>query len=111
MKKLIVFTLALALLVSLFVLPSAAITEAEVAALKYTLIMQSSNGMSYTGDDVLFFGKYQMRGMAISQDGKYAFGGYLNPNGSSSIEMFDIATGKLTLVRDTVIDDSYHTYS
>lgn len=94
MKKLITLVLTLALLASLFVLPSAAITEAEVAALKYTLIMQSSNGMSYTGDDVLFFGKYQMRGMAISQDGKYAFGGYLNPNGSSSIEMFDIATGK-----------------
>ena len=94
MKKLITLVLTLALLASLFVLPSAAITEAEVAALKYTLIMQSSNGMSYTGDDVLFFGKYQMRGMAISQDGKYAFGGYLNPNGSSAIEMFDIATGK-----------------
>ena len=94
MKKLITLVLTLALLASLFVLPSAAITETEAAALKYTLIMQSANGMSYTGDDVLFFGKYQMRGMAISQDGKYAFGGYLNPSGSSAIEMFDIATGK-----------------
>ncbi len=94
MKKLITLILALAMLASLFVLPSAALTEAEAAALKYTLIMQSGNGMNYTGDDVLFYGKYQMRGMAISQDGKYAFGGYLNPNGSSAIEMSEIATGK-----------------
>ena len=94
MKKLITLVLTLALLASLFVLPSAAITESEVAALKYTLIMQSSNGLTYTGDDVLFYAKYQMRGMAISQDGKYAFGGYLNPSGSSAIEMTEIATGK-----------------
>ena len=61
MKKLITLVLTLALVASLFVLPSAAITESEVAALKYTLIMQSSNGLTYTGDDVLFFAKYQMR--------------------------------------------------
>lgn len=94
MKKLITLVITLALIASLFVLPSAALTDTEVAALKYTVIMQSGNGMSYTGDDVLFYGKYQMRGMAISQDGKYAFGGYLNPNGSSAIEMSEIATGK-----------------
>ena len=35
MKKLITLVLTLAILASLFVLPSAAITEAEVAALKY----------------------------------------------------------------------------
>ncbi len=94
MKKLITLVITLALLASLFVMPSAALTEAEASALKYTLVMQSSNGLSYTGDDVLFFGKYQMRGMAISQDGKYAFGGYLNPSGSSAIEMTELATGK-----------------
>ena len=94
MKKLITLVLTLTIIASLFVLPSSALTEADVAGLKYTLVMQSANGMSFTGDDVLFFGKYQMRGMAISQDGKYAFGGYLNPNGSSAIEMSDLTTGK-----------------
>ena len=95
MKKLITLLLALTIIASMFILPSSALTEADVAGLKYTLVMQSSNGLSFTGDDVLFFGKYQMRGMAISQDGKYAFGGYLNPNGSSAIEMSEIATGKV----------------
>lgn len=95
MKKLITLLLTLTILASVFVLPSAALTDTEAAAFKYTLIMQSSNGLSYTGDDSLFYGKYQMRGMAISQDGKYAFGGYLNPKGSSAIEMSEIATGKV----------------
>lgn len=95
MKKLITILLALTIIASMFILPSSALTEADVAGLKYTVVMQSSNGLNFTGDDVLFFGKYQMRGMAISQDGKYAFGGYLNPNGSSAIEMSEIATGKV----------------
>lgn len=83
------------MIVSLFALPSAALTEAEATALKYTMLMQSSNGFSFTADDILFYGKYCMRGMAISQDGKYMFGGYLNPNGSSAIEMYETATGKI----------------
>lgn len=95
MKKLITLVLTLALLASLFVMPAAALTEAEVSAFKYTVIQQSSNGLSFTADDSLFFGKYCMRGMAISQDGKYMFGGFLNPNGSSAIEMWEIATGKI----------------
>ena len=95
MKKLITILLTLTMIVSLFVLPSAAITDTEAAALKYTVIQQSSNGFSYTADDVLFNAKYCMRGMAISHDGKYMFGGYLNPNGSSAIEMFETATGKI----------------
>ena len=95
MKKLITLLLTITMIVSLFVLPSAAITESEVAALKYTVVQQSINGFSYTADDILFYGKYCMRGMAISQDGKYMFGGYLNPNGSSAIEMYETATGKI----------------
>lgn len=95
MKKIITLLLTLTIIASLFVLPSSALTEADVAGFKYTLVMQASNGMSFTGDDVLFFGKYCMRGMAISPDGKYAFGGYLNPNGSSAIEMSDLNTGKV----------------
>lgn len=95
MKKLITLVLTLALLASVFVLPSAALTEAEITGLKFTVLQQSMNGFSYTADDVLFAGKYCMRGMAISQDGKYMFGGYLNPNGSSAIEMFETATGKI----------------
>jgi hypothetical protein len=95
MKKLITLVLTLALLASLFVLPSAALTEAEIGALKYTVLQQSINGYSYSADDVLFAGKYCMRGMAISQDGKYMFGGFLNPNGSSAIEMWETATGKI----------------
>lgn len=95
MKKLITLILTLTILASVFVLPSAALTDADAAGFKYTVVMQSSNGYNYTGDDVLFYGKYQMRGMAISQDGKYAFGGYLNPKGSSAIEMSEIATGKV----------------
>ena len=95
MKKIITLLLTLTIIASLFVLPSSALTEADIAGFKYTLVMQSSGGMSFTGDDVLFYAKYQMRGMAISQDGKYAFGGYLNPSGSSAIEMFDLNTGKV----------------
>lgn len=95
MKKLITLLLTLTMIISLFVLPSAAITETEAAALKYTVLQQSINGYSYTADDSLFYGKYCMRGMAVSQDGKYMFGGYLNPNGSSAIEMFETATGKI----------------
>ena len=93
MKKLITLVLALSIIISAFAIPSAALTEADLTGFKHTLVMQSANGLSYTGDDVLFYGKYQMRGMAISQDGKYAFGGYLNPSGSSAIEMFDLNTG------------------
>ena len=95
MKKLITLMLTLTIIASVFVLPSSALTDADAAGFKYTVVMQSSNGYNYTGDDVLFYGKYQMRGMAISQDGKYAFGGYLNPNGSSAIEMSEIETGKV----------------
>ena len=83
------------MLASLLVLPTAALTEAEVASLKYTMLQQTSNGYCYTADDVLVAGKYCMRGMAISKDGKYMFGGFLNPNGSASIEMWETATGKL----------------
>ncbi len=95
MKKLITLLLTLAMIVSILVLPSQAITEAEVAGLKYTLIMQNTNGYCLSGDEDLFFGKYCMRGMAVSQDGKYLFGGFLNPNGKGSIEMFDAYTGKV----------------
>lgn len=95
MKKLITLVITLALIAALFVLPSAALTEAEITGAKFTVLQQSINGYSYTADDVLFAGKYCMRGMAISQDGKYMFGGFLNPNGSSAIEMFDTATGKI----------------
>ena len=95
MKKLITIILTLAMLTSLFALSTSAITEADASAWKYTVLMQSSAGLSFTGDDVLFYGKYCMRGMAISQDGKYMFGGYLNPSGSGSIEMFETATGKV----------------
>ena len=95
MKKIITLVIVLAMLTSLFVLPSAALTEADVASLKYTMLQQTSNGYSYTADDVLFAGKYCMRGMAISKDGKYMFGGFLNPNGSASIEMWETATGNL----------------
>ena len=96
MKKLITIMITLAILASLFTLSSSAeITETDAAAWKYTVLMQSSGGLSYTGDDILFYAKYCMRGMAISQDGKYMFGGYLNPSGSGSIEMFETATGKL----------------
>lgn len=95
MKKLITLVITLAMIVSLFVLPSAALTEAEITGAKFTVLQQSINGYSYTADDVLFAGKYCMRGMAISQDGKYMFGGYLNPNGSSAIEMWETATGKI----------------
>ena len=95
MKKIITLVIALAMLASLLVLPTAALTEAEVASLKYTMLQQTSNGYCYTADDVLVAGKYCMRGMAISKDGKYMFGGFLNPNGSASIEMWETATGKL----------------
>lgn len=95
MKKLITLVITLAMIATLFVLPSAALTEAEITGAKFTVLQQSINGYSYTADDVLFAGKYCMRGMAISQDGKYMFGGFLNPNGSSSIEMFETATGKV----------------
>lgn len=95
MKKLITLVITLAMIASLFVLPSAALTEAEITGAKFTVLQQSINGYSYTADDVLFAGKYCMRGMAISQDGKYMFGGYLNPNGSSAIEMWETATGKI----------------
>lgn len=95
MKKLITLALALTIIASIFILPSSAITDTEVANYKYTVIMQAMNGFNSTADDVHFFAKYSMRGMAISQDGKYAFGGYLNPNGTSAIEMTEIATGKV----------------
>ncbi len=95
MKKLITLVLTLTMIASLFVLPSAALTETDISGLKYTVLQQSINGYSYTADDVLFASKYCMRGMAISQDGKYMFGGFLNPNGSSAIEMFETATGKI----------------
>ena len=95
MKKIVTLVIAFAMLASLFVLPSAALTEADVASLKYTMLQQTSNGYSYTADDVLVAGKYCMRGMAISKDGKYMFGGFLNPNGSASIEMWETSTGKL----------------
>ncbi len=94
MKKLIAILITLTIIASLFVLPSAAITESEAMSWKYTLLMQSSNAYSFTGDDVLFYAKYAMRGMAVSQDGKYIFGGYLNPNGYAAIEMSEAATGK-----------------
>lgn len=110
MKKLITLLLALTIIISLFVLPSSALTEADVAALKYTLVMQSGNGLSYTGDDILFYAKYQMRGMAISQDGKYAFGGYLNPKGSAAIEMSELATGKVVSGFQFVQPDSSVSY-
>ena len=95
MKKIITLIITLAILAAIFVLPTAALTEADVASLKYTMLQQTNNGYSYTADDVLFAGKYCMRGMAISKDGKYMFGGFLNPNGSASIEMWETATGNL----------------
>ncbi|MGM9643124.1 MAG: hypothetical protein ACI3XI_07940 [Eubacteriales bacterium] len=98
MKKLITIVLTLSMIAALFVLPSSAaamITEAEASAWKYTLLMQSFKGDCYSGAESLVGNTYTMRGMAVSQDGKYLYGGFLHPNGSGGIGMFDAATGKI----------------
>ena len=72
MKKIITLVIALAMLASLLVLPTAALTEAEVASLKYTMLQQTSNGYCYTADDVLVAGKYCIS-LLISSSPSYSF--------------------------------------
>lgn len=98
MKKLITIVLTLSMIATLFVLPSTAaatITETDAAAWKYTLLMQSYKGECYSAAEILVGNTYTMRGMAVSQDGKYLYGGFLHPNGYGGIGMFDAATGKV----------------
>ncbi len=98
MKKLITIILTLSMIAAIFVLPSssaATITETDAATWKYTLLMQSLKGFCYSSDEYIPNEVYTMRGMAVSHDAKYLFGGFLHPNGLGGIGMFDAATGKV----------------
>ncbi len=95
MKKIFAFILLAAVTLSFFAFPSSAMNADEIGELKYTLLMQSSRGVCHTAMENLTYARYTMRGMAVSSDGKYLFGGYLNPGGASAIEMFSAETGEL----------------
>ena len=94
MKKLVSILLTLMIFLSFSSLGTSA-AEVSFDDFKYTLLMQSNDGYSYTADSNLNAARYQMRGMAISHDGKYSFGGYLNPKNTSAVEMFDNTTGEV----------------
>ena len=94
MKRIIALVLTLTLFLSFASLGTSA-AEVSLDELKFMMLHQTNDAYSYTGDMNLTAARYQMRGMAISHDAKYSFGGYLNPAGSSAIEMFDNATGKV----------------
>ncbi|MCI5574285.1 MAG: hypothetical protein SO533_00395 [Eubacteriales bacterium] len=66
--------------------------------IKFSILTQTASGYNFGDDDIgglLGHGQYQMRGFAVAADGSYVFGGYLNPGGTSAVEMFDAKTGRL----------------
>ncbi len=76
----------------------ASATDVNWKELKFNLMVQTMYGFNFGDSDInglLGNARYNMRGFAMSPDGAYAFGGYLNPGGTSAVEMFDAKTGRL----------------
>lgn len=95
MKRLAsVLLAALLLLASLCVGASAASAD-DWKDIEFHLLEQVLNGAVFSaGAEYFDEGRYCMRGFAVSPDGRYLIGGFLNPNTNSAIEMIDTTTGK-----------------
>lgn len=88
----------LMLISSLCIAASAAVSGDVWNNLKFNIFNQTSMGINFAESDtggMLGHGQQVMRGFTVSPDGAYVFGGYLNPGGTSAVEMFDGKTGKL----------------
>ena len=93
MKKIAALAVISVMIASLLALSAGAVFETDFADLKFTLIGQTLGGVNMIDDDVLLYGQYCMRGFTVSTDGKYAFGGYLNPGNTSAVARFNLETG------------------
>ena len=97
-KRAVSLSVLAALIAALILVPvlpfsSAAIADGDWASLDFTVLMQQVNSINMADNEVLEYGKYCMRGFAVSPDGKYLFGGFLNPSNESAIVRFDTETG------------------
>ncbi len=99
LKRLSAVTLLLLLITALTIPSSAATDWSTVKLEEYILIF---NSYVETSDTVMAYGFTCMRGFTVSPDGKYAFGGFLNPGGTSAVTMFDLSTA---LPLDSYIHD------
>ena len=93
MKKALAVTIIAVMLVSLLATGAGAVFETDFNDLKFTVVVQEMGGINMIDDDLLLYGKYCMRGFTVSPDGKYAFGGFLNPGNTSAVVRFNLETG------------------
>jgi len=121
--KLAAATLIILLLVPVFCLPGAAVYVADWSGVKLEEFIRILNSYVETSDTLLIEGNHTMRGFAVSPDGKYAFGGFLNPGGTSAVNMFDLDTavpigayayeqadGKRSYAKGLAVDDRGYLY-
>lgn len=85
------FVLAL-LLTAAICFPGSASTVSDWSRVKLEEFIKIMNGYVDTSDFILDEGKTSMRGFTLSPDGRYAFGGFLNPTGTAAVCMFDLTT-------------------
>lgn len=90
--RLIAILLLSVLFITGLTISSSATTDWSTVTLsEYIKIL---NGRVETSNTVMYYGFQCMRGFAVSPDGKYAFGGFLNPAGTSAVTMFDLTTAR-----------------
>lgn len=59
---------------------------------KLESLVDIMNSYVETSDSLLEDGQYCMRGFAVSPDGRFAFGGFLNPNSTAAMNVIDLET-------------------
>lgn len=80
-----------ALMVSCLCVPASAATV-DWNKVKLEALVNIMNSYVETSDELLAEGQYCMRGFAVSPDGRFAFGGFLNPNSAAALNVIDLET-------------------
>ncbi len=80
-----------AMMVSCLCLPASALTV-DWNNVKLESLVNIMNSYVETSDELLDQGQYCMRGFAVSPDGRFAFGGFLNPNSAAALNIIDLET-------------------
>ncbi len=79
----------IAMLTMCLYVPASAATV-DWTQVKLEPLVEIINGYIETSDELLVAGQYSMRGFAVSPDGRFAFGGFLNPNSFAAMNIFDL---------------------
>lgn len=82
-----------AMMVSCLCLPASAVTV-DWNSVKLESLIDIMNSYVETSDELLDQGQYCMRGFAVSPDGRFAFGGFLNPNSAAALNIIDLETAR-----------------